>query len=341
MKGRRVGLCVIVIMAVLLGGCFGKEEVSHNAVIEDEAIWDGKDSIVIGYSQVGSESDYRMANTESIRTTFTAENGYYLLFEDAQQKQENQIKAIRDFILQEVDYIVLDPIVETGWDAVLKEAKDAGIPVLLTDRSVQVEDEGLYTCWIGSDFKKEGQMAGEWLKKYLKDQKRQKEKIHIVTLQGTLNSSAQLGRTEGFRTVLEGEKNWVMLDSQSGDFTQSKGEEVMEHFLNTYEDIDVVVSENDNMTFGAIDAMKAAGRPFGIGGGIIVISFDSVRAALQRMMAGDINADFECNPLLGPKVERVIKDLEAGKEVEKIQYVEESYYDFSMDLNSIMKVREY
>ena len=263
------------------------------------------------------------------------------MFEDAQQKQENQIKAIRNFILQEVDYIILDPVVETGWDAVLKEAKEAGIPVILTDRSVRVEDERLYTCWIGSDFRKEGQMAGEWLKKYLQQQNRQHERIRIVTLQGTLNSSAQIGRTKGFRDVLEKQKNWVMLDYQSGDFTQMKGQEVMEYLLNTYEKIDVVVSENDNMTFGAIDAMKEAGRPFGIGGGVIVISFDAVQAAFKHLMAGEINADFECNPLLGPMVERVIQDLEAKKDVEKIQYVDETYYDNSMDLNSIMKSREY
>lgn len=341
MRGRCIRIFLTVFVFFLFGGCAGKEEVPNHAVMEEEIEREGKDYIVIGCSQVGSESDYRLANTESLKSTFTADNGYYLLFEDAQQKQENQIKAIRNFILQEVDYIILDPVVETGWDAVLKEAKEAGIPVILTDRSVRVEDERLYTCWIGSDFRKEGQMAGEWLKKYLQQQNRQHERIRIVTLQGTLNSSAQIGRTKGFRDVLEKQKNWVMLDYQSGDFTQMKGQEVMEYLLNTYEKIDVVVSENDNMTFGAIDAMKEAGRPFGIGGGVIVISFDAVRAAFKHMMAGEINADFECNPLLGPMVERVIQDLEAKKDVEKIQYVDETYYDNSMDLNSIMKSREY
>lgn len=341
MRGRCVKVFFTVFVLLLLGGCAGKEEVPNHAVMEEEIEREGKDYIVIGCSQVGSESDYRLANTESLKSTFTADNGYYLLFEDAQQKQENQIKAIRNFILQEVDYIILDPVVETGWDAVLKEAKEAGIPVILTDRSVRVEDERLYTCWIGSDFRKEGQMAGEWLKKYLQQQNRQHERIRIVTLQGTLNSSAQIGRTKGFRDVLEKQKNWVMLDYQSGDFTQMKGQEVMEYLLNTYEKIDVVVSENDNMTFGAIDAMKEAGRPFGIGGGVIVISFDAVRAAFKHMMAGEINADFECNPLLGPMVEQVIRDLEAKKDVEKIQYVDETYYDSSMDLNAIMKSREY
>ncbi len=341
MQGRCIRFVLVFVLLFLLGGCAWKEEVPNHAVMEEEIEREGKDYIVIGYSQVGSESDYRLANTESLKSTFTAENGYYLLFEDAQQKQENQIKAIRNFILQEVDYIILDPIVETGWDAVLKEAKEAGIPVLLTDRSVQVEDERLYTCWIGSDFRKEGQMAGEWLKKYLQQQNRQHERIRIVTLQGTLNSSAQIGRTKGFRDVLEKQKNWVMLDYQSGDFTQMKGQEVMEYLLDSYEKIDVVVSENDNMTFGAIDAMKEAGRAFGTGGGIIVISFDAVRASFKHMMAGEINADFECNPLLGPLVERVIQDLEDKKEVEKIQYVDESYYDASMDLNGIMKSREY
>ena len=308
---------------------------------EDALAVEDEEAIVVGFCQVGSESDWRLANTESFRNTFTEENGYYLIFEDGQQKQENQIKAIRNFILQEVDYIVLDPIVETGWDGVLEEAREAGIPVIVSDRQVQVADESLYTCWVGSDFLKEGLRAGEWLANYLEEQGRSGEEIRIVTLQGTLDSSAQLGRTEGFGQVLSEHDNWNMLERKTGDFTQAKGQEVMEEFLDKYEDIDVVVCENDNMAFGAVEAIQAAGRTCGQDGDIIVISFDATSAAFQAMLAGEINAAFECNPLLGPLVSDIIQRLERGEEVEKVQYVEETYFDTTMDLEEMLKNRTY
>lgn len=340
MRKKGTGFGLFLLAFLLLTGCTGEENASEDSVLYEDEVVDSED-IVVGYSQVGSESDWRTANTESFEQTFTEANGYFLLFEDAQQKQENQLKAIRNFILQEVDYIILDPIVETGWDAVLQEAKDAGIPVILVDRTVKVEDEDLYTCWVGSDFTREGEQAGEWLKNYLEQQGRSEEEIRIVTLQGTLDSSSQIGRTQGFQKVLHTQDNWLMLESQSGDFTQAKGREVMEYFLNTYEDIDVVIGENDNMTFGAIDAIKAAGKTCGPNGDIIILSFDAVRAALVSMKNGDINADFECNPLLGPRVAEIIEQLEDGETVDKIQYVEETYFDSSMDLKESIKERAY
>lgn len=303
---------------------------------------DNRDSegIMVGFSQIGEESDWRIANTESIRDSFQADDGFYLIVEDAQQKQEKQIKALRNFILQKVDYIVLNPIVETGWDAVFEEAKEAGIPVILADRRAAVDEE-LYSCWIGSDFVQEARNAGEWLAAYLETQGRSDETINIVTLQGTPQSSAQLGRTEGFALAMEDHPNWKMLDMQNGDFIQTKGEEIMAHYLEEYQEIDVVISENDNMTFGAIDAIKEAGKTCGPDGDIIIISFDAVRSALEAMMAGDINADFECNPLQGPKIKEIIQAMEAGETVDKIQYMEETYFDSSMDLKQLMKKRTY
>lgn len=297
------------------------------------------DLIVVGYAQVGAESDWRTANTESFRSTFTEENGYKLLFDDAQQKQENQIKAIRSFIQQEVDYIVVAPVVETGWETVLEEAKEAGIPVILSDRMMDVSDESLYECWVGGNFIKEGEDAAAWLKTYLEGLGRGEEAINIVTLQGTIGASAQVGRTDGFASGMQ--DNWTMLDKQTGEFTQSKGQEVMESFLKKYDDIDVVVCENDNMAFGAVDAIKAAGKTCGPDGDIIIISFDAVSAAFDSMIAGDINAAFECNPLHGPRVDEIIKKLEAGETVEKIQYVDEAYFDTSMDLEAIKATRAY
>ncbi len=284
----------------------------------------GEDLIVVGYAQVGAESDWRTANTISFKSTFVEESGYKLIFDDAQQKQENQIKAIRNFIQQNVDYIVLAPVVETGWETVLGEAKEAGIPVILSDRLVNVTDESLYTCWVGGNFIKEGEDAADWLAKYLTDQGRGEEEINIVTLQGTIGSSAQVGRTDGFGGKLGEHSNWKMLDKQTGEFTQSKGQEVMESFLKSYPDIDVVIAENDNMAFGAIDAIKAAGKD--PGSDIIIVSFDAVKAAFQAMIDGDMNVSVECNPLHGPRVAEIIQKLEAGETVEKIQYVDEGVF---------------
>ncbi|NCD04703.1 MAG: ABC transporter substrate-binding protein [Spirochaetia bacterium] len=298
------------------------------------------DLIVVGYAQVGAESDWRTANTESFKSTFVEENGYKLIFDDAQQKQENQIKAIRSFIQQDVDYIVVAPVVETGWDTVLKEAKDAGIPVILSDRMVKVSDDSLFTCWVGGNFEKEGKDAGLWLAEYLKQQGRDKEQINLVTLQGTIGSSAQVGRTDGFATELAKHSNWNMLARQSGEFTQAKGQEVMESFLKKYNDIDVVISENDNMSFGAIDAIKAAGKTCGPDGDIIIVSFDAVRAAFESMIAGDLNCVVECNPLHGPRVAEIIQNLEQGNPVDKISYVVEEVFP-AETAKSVLPTRKY
>lgn len=341
MYKKCVSILLVVLSLFLMAGC------SQNANIVAELLPDGEitekngDYIVIGYSQVGSESDYRITNTESVTETFTQKNGYYLLFEDAQQKQENQLKTIRDFILQEVDYIILDPVVETGWEAVLQEAKEAGIPVILSDRFVDVEDDDLYTCWVGSNFEREGIYAGEWLEAYLAAQGRTAEHLQIVTLQGTPGSTSQIGRSAGFQKVLDRNRNWNMMERKSGDFTQAKGKEVMEEFLKKYPEIDIVVSENDNMTFGAIEAIKEAGKSCGPKGDIIMISFDAGRSALQRMKRGEINVDIECNPMLAPEIEKIIRKLERGEAVEKINYIEESYYDTTMNLDEIMEERDY
>ena len=337
------GIAAALLASQLLftAGCGSGEQRETAGQLDTEQTMQQDGYIVVGYVQVGSESDWRTTNTQSFKDVFTQENGYYLIFEDGQQKQENQVKAIRNLILQEVDYIVLDPIVETGWESVLEEAKEAGIPVILSDRRAEMEDDSLYTCWVGSDFAEEGRNAGHWLENYLEKQGRSGETVHIVSLQGTLGSSAQIGRTDGFAEVLQQNENWVMLERQSGDFTQAKGQEVMKEFLEKYEDIDVVISENDNMTFGAIEAIREAGRTIGSDGDIIILSFDAVRDALKAIQTGDIAADFECNTLTAPLVEETIRRLEAGESVEKIQYVEETYFDCEMDLSELLESRPY
>ena len=331
--------------AILLSGCQVTEErqreTAYTSAISQTETEIDENLIVVGVSQVGAESDWRIAQTNSIKESLTAENVFYMIFDNAQQKQENQIKAIRNFILQEVDYIVLDPIVMSGWDNVLQNAKEAEIPVILVDRDVEVDDDSLYVTSVVTDMVAEGRNAGYWLEDYLEKQGREDEDIQIVMLLGTEGASAQIGRTKGFTEIAGQHENWKILEQLDGDFTQAKGRESMETLLKKYDDIDVVISENDNMTFGAIDAIQDAGRSCGPGGDMIMISFDAVRAALEAMQAGEINADFECNPLQGPKLAETIKRLENGEEVEKVQYIEETYFDTTMDLETLIRGRAY
>lgn len=280
--------------------------------------------ITVGFSQVGAESDWRVANTESMKGTLTEENGFKLIFADAQQKQENQIKAVRDFISQEVDVIVIAPVTETGWETVLGEAKDAGIPVIIVDRMIDVSDDSLYTCWVGSDFYQEGLDAVDWLTDYMDGIGKGSEELNVAVLQGTIGSSAEIGRTKGVRDGLAEHSNYKIIAEQTGEFTQAKGQEVMESFLKAGDDIDILISQNDNMAFGAIDALKAIGKD--PGEDVVIVSFDAVKAAFESMIAGDMNVSVECNPLHGPRVAELAKDIMNGDEVEKIQYVDEGVY---------------
>jgi len=331
-KRKLLGLILSVVMVVtMLGGCGGAS--NNKTSSGDGGSGDGKkDLITIGFSQVGAESDWRTANTESMKSTFTAENGYRLIFDDAQQKQENQLKAIRNFIQQEVDYIVLAPVTESGWDAVLKEAKDADIPVIIVDRMVDVSDDSLYTAWVGSNFKLEGQKACAWLKAY-QDAKKI-DKINIVDIQGTIGASAQIGRTEALNEAVKA-NGWNLLAQQTGEFTQAKGQEVMESMLKQYKDINVVYCENDNEAFGAIDAIEAAGKTVGPDGDILVMSFDTTKAGITDTQSGKIILNTECNPLHGPRVEEIIKTLESGGTPEKKAYVEEGVFAHGDEVPSV------
>lgn len=330
MKNSRRGnsmkmLVVIVFLVGILCGCGAFSKIEPET--EEEAyLNEDENLIVVGFSQIGSESVWRTANTASIQGALTKENGYFLMFNNARQKQENQIKAIRGFISQRVDYIVFSPVTEDGWETVLQEAKDAGIPVILVDRKISARDADLYTTWIGTDTRKEGEQAGEWLEQYLEETGRADEEINIVVLQGTTGSSAQLGRTMGFDSVADTHSNWNILEQKSAEFTTAKGEEVMKLFLQKYPDIDVVVSQNDDMTFGALEAMEEAGLTLGEEGDMLIISFDAVRDALELVEEGVICVDVECNPLQGAYVAEVIQKLEKGEAVKKEYIVEEKVF---------------
>ncbi len=272
--------------------------------------------ITIGFAQVGHESDWRAANTLDYQTTFTAENGYELLFVDADNDHTAQMEAVRNFIQQEVDYIVICPVQEAGWDVVLKEAQDAGIPVIIADRTVSA-DPSLYTTFLGTNMEIEGQTAANWLAEYLGG-----KEANILVIEGSVGASATIGRTNGFNSVAADYSNWKILDTQSGDFTQKGGQEVMESYLKSYEgQFNVVVCQNDNEAYGAMDAMKAAGVTYGTSGDVILISFDATKQGLTLTLAGDINCNVECNPLQAAGVADIIKKHKAGEEIPAVTIV--------------------
>jgi simple sugar transport system substrate-binding protein len=275
--------------------------------------------LVVGFAQIGAESAWRTAETESIRGEATR-RGVTLKFSDAQQKQENQIKAVRAFIAQKVDAIILAPVVETGWEPVLREAKRAGIPVILVDRGVKVSDESLYATLIASDFVEEGRMAGRWLADKLGG------KGNVVELQGTPGAAPAIDRKKGFAEALEKSPEIKIIKSQTGDFTRAGGKQVMETFLKAEgKNIRAVYAHNDDMALGAIQAIEEAGlKP---GTDILVISIDGVRDAFNAIIAGKSNATVECNPLLGPPAFDAIDAVLAGKELPKWTKVQDRLFD--------------
>ena len=255
------------------------------------------------------------------------EAGINLRFSDAQQKQENQIKALRSFIAQRVDVIAFSPVVETGWETVLREAKAAQIPVILTDRAVQVSDESLYLSLIGSDFVEEGRKAGRWLTEYYSTGagKDVKGEIKIVELQGTVGSAPANDRKKGFAEIIGADERFKVIRSQTGDFTRAKGKEVMEAFLKAEgRNINVLYAHNDDMAIGAIQAIEEAG--LAPGKDIIIISIDGVKGAFEAMIAGKLNVTVECSPLLGPQLMEAVKKVAAGETIERRIVTEESVF---------------
>jgi len=289
---------------------------------------DSNKKIVVGFSQIGAESAWRVANTESITSEAEKRPNIELKFSDAQQKQENQIKAIRNFIAQGVDVIAFSPVVETGFEGVLKEAKEAGIPVILTDRAVDVDDDSLWTTFMGSDFVEEGRRAANWLiDNYakLKESGKSMSNINIVELQGTVGSAPAIDRQTGFMEILKSHPEYKVIKSQSGDFTRAGGKEVMEAFLKAEgKNIDVLFAHNDDMGLGAIQAIEEYGlQP---GKDIIIVSIDSVRGAFEAMIDGKLNCTVECSPLLGPQLFDAVEALMAGKTLPKRIVTKESVF---------------
>jgi len=335
MKKFLFATILISLVAVSFIGCNKKTTASTKTTQNNT-----RNIIKVGYVQVGHESAWRNANTLSFKSTFTQDNGYDFQFVDADGSQKVQIDTIRDFINQGFDYIVLAPVVETGWDEILKEAKAAAIPVILSDRQIKVEDESLYLCWVGGNFLKEGRDGVKWLESYLENKNLGSEEINIVHLQGTIGGTAQVGRTKGLMEGIAAHPNWNLIAQKSGDFTTEGGKKAMQEIVNSIgiDKINVLFSENDDMTLAALDVIKEAGKV--PGEDIIIISFDAVYRAFMKLITGEINCECECNPLHGSRVAEVIRTLESGKPVEKIQYVNEAVFDHS-NAQAVMLTRVY
>ncbi|MDA3958628.1 ABC transporter substrate-binding protein [Oceanispirochaeta sp.] len=329
-----IRLLLLIFLTLSFGNsCKGSKE-KKNTLPEQAGI-------ILGFSQIGEESAWRKCNTRSVKEA-ALESGVQLVFANAEQKQENQIKAIRSFIAYLVDVIAFVPIVADGWDNVLREAKDAGIPVLITDRKINTADNSLYAGFIGTDSLEEGRNAALFLiKKFgIKPGESGKEfkPINIVELSGTEGSSVATGRAAGFREVLDEYPQFNIIHSESGDFLRSKGYELMHSILGKYKNIDVVFSHNDGMTLGIIDAMTEKGiKP---GKDIVIVTIDAEQAAIDALRLGKVNFVIECNPKMGPEIMDLVQRLVAGERIPRLQHVDEQVFYETDDL-SILEPRGY
>ena len=289
------------------------------AGITSAAAADGKKPIVVGFAQTGAESAWRTANTESMKSEAT-KRGIELKFADGQSKQENQVRAIRSFVTQGVDAIVLAPIVETGWDLALREAKRAHIPVVIMDRKIKTADESLYVTFIGSDFYQEGVLVADWLAKNAGG------RTKIVELQGEPGSAAANERRRAFADGMKNYPAFKIIDSQTGNFRRSEGKQVMEALLKKHgKEIEILYSHNDDMALGAIQAIEEAGlKP---GQDILIVTIDAIKEAIQAVVAGKINCTVECNPMFGPKIYGTIEKILNKETVEKKMYNKDELFD--------------
>jgi ABC-type sugar transport system substrate-binding protein len=328
---RWTAICLLIQMLLACGTGSSSGQGTSDLFSENDNGLKTYNNLVVGFSQIGAESEWRTGNTDSIKEA-AADLGVELLFSDAQQKQENQIKAIRTFIAQQVDVIGVSPVVETGWESVFQEAKDAGIPIILVDRRAAVS-ENLYATHLGSDFLEEGRKAGRVMANLLDG------KGNIVELVGTEGSAPAIDRAKGFREILKDYPGMKIIASKSGDFTRALGKEVMEEFLNTYGNhIDALFAHNDDMAIGAISAIEAYGLRPGVD--IKIVSIDAIRDAFQAMIDGKLNATVECNPLLGPKFFELALKVANGEEVPKWIPSDESIF-FPENAAEILPTRKY
>ncbi len=308
--GRRaLTLAVVAIAVCLAAGLAG----CTKAPPEDHRI-------VLGFSQIGEANEWRKANTESIKSAAATSN-IDLRFADAHQHQQEQIAAIRQFIAQRVDIIAFSPVVETGWDEVLREAQAAKIPVILADRAVAT-DSSLYAGFIGSDFAEEGRKAARLV---LERYQNAPGGVNIIQLEGTVGAAPAISRKKGFEEIIATEPRFKIIHSRDADFIRPKGKEVMMEILEVEKrPIHAVYAHNDDMALGAIEALENRGlKP---GSDIYIVSIDAVRSAFEALIAGTLNATIECNPLLGPQLMTAVTEVMAGHPIPKRMLVEEAVF---------------
>ncbi|MDD2562450.1 MAG: ABC transporter substrate-binding protein [Eubacteriales bacterium] len=282
-------------------------------------------AITVAFSQIGQESDWRTANTDNIKAAIDAE-GWTYVYDDAQQRQENQVKALRNFISQNVDYILFTGVVSTGWGEVLKEVNESEIPLILVDRMPDNMDEIEYAAAFGGDFVEEGRRMALWTANYVKKLGLENDELNMVILEGTTGADAATGRQEGITEILADYPNLKVIASQTGNFTRAEGQTVMESFLKAHDKIDILLAHNDDMALGAIESIKAAALV--PGKDIIIVGCDAPKTAFDAILAGEMNATIECTPLYGPFVVDAIKRLEAGEDLgRELMHPEESCFD--------------
>ncbi len=313
--GRRVrhkhSLALLVLLSIL-GGCWSSSN-------DNDA--GGRPRLVLGFSQLVAEANWNAANTESIRKAARDAN-IELRLEDADRSWEKQVAALRSFVHQRVDVIAFSPVVETGWEIVMREIRSAGIPVILMDRTINVSDDSLYVSLIGSDFVEEGRRAASWLIEHTREVQGE---IGIVELQGTVDSAPANGRSQGFFEVLAPDRRYRMIRSGSGDFDRARARELMAEFLKANgRRIRVLFAHSDTMALGAIEAIEAAG--FKPGSDILVVSIEGSRKGLEAIVAGKLNVSVECSPLLGPQLMAMVRDVAAGKPVPRRVVTQESVF---------------
>ncbi|MCL2174977.1 MAG: ABC transporter substrate-binding protein [Treponema sp.] len=318
---KKLFLCLLAVVVIfgLMTGCPGKRA-----------------EITIGFAQCkADESDWRMANTKSMQAAFDVP-GYRLILADSQNDAARQIADVQGFINQEVDYIVIAAVNMDGWDTVLANAKDAGIPVILVDRTINAPED-LWLCWVGPDFKLEGVKAVEWMGRHFGN-----KPVNVVNLQGQLGSSAQVGRTAALMDGVAANANWTLLAQQTGEWSTDVAKQIMTTWIQQFRArINCVYAENDNMADGAIQALREAGITVGGADGVAIISFDANRPYLQMTLEGLINCNVECNPLHGPKVKSIIDNLENGIQPQKIELVEEEAFFWDTITQEIIDARQY
>ena len=285
-------------------------------------------AITVAFSQIGQESDWRTANTDSITAAIEGHEGWELVYSDAQQKQEEQIKALNNFITQGVDYILFTAVVSSGFEEILSQVNENEIPLVLIDRLPDCIDSIDYVAAFGGDFPLEGRRQVQWAGEYLKSIGRDNEEIAVAIMEGTTGADAQVGRTEGNLAALEDYPFMTVVAQNTGNFTRAEGQALMESWLKSIDKIDVLIAQNDDRALGAIDAIKAAGLV--PGQDIIIVGCDSVKTAFQAIVDGEMNATIECNPLYGDFVVATLEALEAGETLDKaVVHPEEGVFDMN------------